>query len=151
VYTAIGLLGFVPEPTLVKAGFTESISRGLLVTKNLAAQLINTLTTKRIKEEVGGPLMIAKITASSVARGIQPLMMLLGGLSLSLAFINLIPIPVVDGGHLVILGIEAIRRKRLTREQMQVVTLIGMAIIGVIFVTVIWSDLFKISQGLVPQ
>ncbi|MHB9038130.1 MAG: site-2 protease family protein [Armatimonadota bacterium] len=151
VYSAIGLLGFAPEQTLIKAGFAESVGRGLLITKNMALQLINTLTTKRIKEEVGGPLMIAKITQSSVARGIYPVMSLLGGLSLSLAFINMIPIPIVDGGHLVILAVEAIRRKRLTREQMQVVTLIGVAILGVIFVTVIWSDLFKISQGLVPQ
>ncbi|MCE5315364.1 MAG: RIP metalloprotease RseP [Armatimonadota bacterium] len=151
VYTAIGLLGFMPEQTLVKTGFVDSIKKGLLITKGMAEQLIDTLTSSRIKEEVGGPLMIAKVTASSVARGIYPVMSLLGGLSLSLAFINLIPIPVVDGGHLVILAVEAIRCKRLTREQMQVITLIGMAILGVIFVTVIWSDLFKISQGLVPQ
>ncbi|MCL5104608.1 MAG: site-2 protease family protein [Armatimonadetes bacterium] len=152
VFTARGLLGFQPEQTLVKAGFVESVGKGLLITKNIAAVLIQTLTTKRIKDEVGGPVMIAKMTSSAVARGSYWVLQMLGGLSMSLAFINLIPIPaILDGGHLILLFVEGIRRKRWTIEQMRVFQMIGFAILVVLVVTVLWSDIFKISRGLVPQ
>ncbi|MEN6357020.1 MAG: RIP metalloprotease RseP [Armatimonadota bacterium] len=150
-FMAIGLLGFVPEQTLKKAGFIESATNGLILTKDIVVEIVQSLTSKKIAENIGGPVLIAKITQSSVARGPYSLVQLLGMLSMSLAVINLVPIPVVDGGHLAILAVEAVRRKRLTREQMQTVTMIGLFIIAAIFVTVIWSDLSKISQGLVPQ
>ncbi|MCE5199250.1 MAG: RIP metalloprotease RseP [Armatimonadota bacterium] len=151
VYSAVGLLGFMPEQTLIKTGFSDSVSKGLLITKNLAGQLISTLTSSRIKEEIGGPIMIAKMTGSAVARGSYSVVTMLGALSLSLAFINLIPIPIVDGGQLALLLVEKIRRKRFTSEQMQVINLVGFAILALVFITVMWSDLFKLSQGLVPQ
>lgn len=150
-YMAIGLLGFMPEQILKKAGLVESTKQGLILTKEIVVQIVQSLFSKKIAENIGGPVLIAKITQSSVARGPYSLVQLLGMLSMSLAIINLIPIPVVDGGHLAILAVEAVRRKRLTREQMQVVTMIGLFIIAVVFVTVIWSDLLKINQGLVPQ
>jgi len=74
-----------------------------------------------------------------------------GMLSLSLAFINLIPIPVLDGGFIVILIIEAIRRKRLSPQQAQAVTLAGFTTIVVLAVLILYLDIFRISQGLVPQ
>ncbi len=150
-FMSLGLLGFMPEQTLKKAGLVKSVKEGLILTKDVVVELIASFKSKNISENIGGPILIAKITQSTVARGPYSLVRLLGLLSMSLAFINLIPIPVVDGGHLAILGIEAIRKKRLTREQMQIVTMIGVFILGAIFITVIWSDIFKIAQGQVPQ
>lgn len=152
VYSAMGLLGFQPEPRLVKAGLGESLSRGLRITWNIVLQLVDVLTSSRIKEEVGGPIMIAKMTQSAVMRGSYWVMTMLGGLSMSLAFINLVPIPgILDGGHLALLGVEAARRKRFTEDQMRAIQLVGLAMLFVIVVLVVWSDLFKITQGLVPQ
>ncbi len=151
IYYAYGVLGFAPTPALVKTGISESLSRGMRLSFGFVRQLIGTLTSPRIKEEIGGPLMIAKITHSSVARGPYEVFLLLGGLSMSLAFINLLPIPIVDGGHLVLLAVEAIRRKRLTAEQMQVFQMIGLFILAGIFILVMWSDVSKITHGLVPQ
>lgn len=151
LYTSRGLLGFIASQTLAKADLSGSIKKGLIGTKDLAELLWKTLTTKRIKEDIGGPLMIAAVTHTSVAQGPHQLVLQLGALSLSLAFLNLIPLPIVDGGHLLILGIEAIRRKRLTREQMAVWQFAGLAILLLIFVSVMWSDLYKIINGLVPQ
>lgn len=151
VYDKMGLLGFQPLPSLEKVGVSESFVRGLQGTLNIGAQVVQTLTSKRIKDEVGGPVMIAKVTASSVALGPYWVVVMLGSLSMSLAVINLVPLPIVDGGHLAILGVEALRRKRLTQEQMQVWTMIGITILIVIVILVLWSDVFKISRGLVPQ
>ena len=151
LYDRMGLLGFQPLPSLEKVGFGESVTRGLQGTWNIGVQVLQTLTSKRIKDEVGGPVMIARVTASSVALGPYWVVVMLGSLSMSLAIINLIPLPVVDGGHLAILAVEAIRRKRLTQEQMQAWTMVGIVILVGIVVLVLWSDIFKITQGLVPQ
>jgi regulator of sigma E protease len=151
-YNAIGLLGFLPEPALVKAGFSESITRGLTETWQRAVYLVGTLTSSRIKQDVGGPVMIAKVTASSVALGPYWVLTTLAGLSLSLAFINLVPIPaVLDGGHLIMIAVEAVRRKRFTREQMQLAQLVGLAMLAVLIVTVVVADITRLVGGLVPQ
>lgn len=150
-YDAIGLLGFLPEPTLVRAGIGESIARGLSDTGRRALFLIRVLTSEDIKESVGGPLMIASVTRSAVALGPYWILSTLAGLSLSLAFINLVPIPILDGGHLLIIAVEAIRRKRLTKEQMQAVQAIGLAMIALLFVVVMLADIAKFAGGKVPQ
>jgi len=150
-YDAIGLLGFLPEPTLVRAGIGESVARGLSDTGQKALLLIRVLTSKEIKESVGGPLMIASVTKSAVALGPYWILSTLAGLSLSLAFINLIPIPILDGGHLMIIAVEAVRRKRITKEQMQVVQAIGLAMIALLFVFVMLADIAKFAGGKVPQ
>ncbi len=148
---AIGLLGFMPAPTLEKAGSGESIARGLKEFGQRAAYLLRVLTSKRIAQDVGGPVMIAKVTASSVRLGAYYVVDMAAMLSLSLAFINLIPIPVLDGGLLVMLLVEAIRRKRLSPEQVQAFTLAGFMTIVVLIVLIIYLDVFRIAQGLVPQ
>ena len=150
-YDAIGLLGFLPAPTLVKAGFGESVGRGLHEFGERTSYLLRVLTSKQIATDVGGPVMIAKATASSVALGPYYVVDMAGMLSLSLAFINLVPIPILDGGLIVILIIEAIRRKRLTPQQAQAVALAGFAVVLLLAVVIVYLDIFRITGGLVPQ
>ncbi len=150
-YDAVGLLGFLPAPTLEKVGFAESLDRGVKEFLQRAVYLLGILTSKRIAKDVGGPVMIAKATAWSVALGPYYVVDMVGMLSLSLAFINLIPIPILDGGHVVILIIEAIRRKRLSPQQAQAVTLAGLTTIILLAVLILYLDIFRIMQGLVPQ
>lgn len=152
VYSTMGLLGFLPAPELVKVGFTESIKEGFAIVGRMVGMLVKTLTTSRIKEDVGGPIMIAKVTQSSVALGPYWVLLELGSLSLGLAVVNLIPIPaVLDGGHLILLGIEAIRKKRWTKNQMAVMQMIGFAIVAVLIVLIFVSDITKIVSGQIPQ
>ncbi|MFQ3548125.1 MAG: RIP metalloprotease RseP [Armatimonadota bacterium] len=151
VFVAYGLLGFQPQPKLVKTGFVESIKQAISSTIRLAGMIVEVLTSKKIKEEVGGPIMIAKITSSAVAIGPYYVFLTMGGLSLSLAFINLLPIPIVDGGHLVLIGLEAIRKKKLTQRQMQIWQTTGFFILAIILFLVISSDISKLIGGNIPQ
>jgi len=151
-YTAIGLLGFQPAPKLVKTGFSKSIQQGFTIVGKMVELLAKTLTSKRIGSEVGGPIMIAKVTQQSVALGPYWVLIELGSLSLSLAVINLIPIPAVfDGGHLILLGIESIRKKRWTRSQMAMMQVAGLALVAALFIMIFVSDITKIVSGQVPQ
>lgn len=151
-YTAVGLLGFTPAPKLVKTGFSQSIKQGFVIIGRMVQLLTETLTTKKIKTDIGGPVMIARVTESSVALGPYWVFIELGSLSLSLAIVNLIPIPaILDGGHLILLALEAIRKKRLSRSQMAAMQMVGIAFIGILFVIIFVSDIQKIIGGQVPQ
>lgn len=151
-YTAIGLLGFMPAPKLEKADFATSIKQGLGIIGRMIQLLAETLTSKKIKTDVGGPIMIAKVTESSLALGPYWVLVELGSLSLSLAIINLVPIPaILDGGHLILLAIEAVRRKRWTRSQMAAMQVAGITLIGILFILIFVSDIMKIVTGQVPQ
>jgi len=152
VYSSKGIFGFTPAPVLEKVGFVESVTTGLSQTGRMLMMVIQALSPSRISENVGGPLMIAKQTSSMVALGTDWVIRMAGMLSMSLAVINLVPIPaVLDGGHIILIAIEGIRRKRFTPAQMAVLQTIGLALIGMLIIAVLWSDVFKLSQGLVPQ
>jgi regulator of sigma E protease len=151
-HDAIGLLGFTPAPRLVKTSLGESIKRGLQAPLGILMAFVQVFSSKRgLSEGVGGPILIAKMTASSVALGPYYYIGLIGSLSMSLAFINLMPIPVLDGGHLLVLAIERIRRKRLTPQQMATFQMIGLTIIISLIITIFYSDILKIVEGKVPQ
>lgn len=96
-------------------------------------------------------MLIAQQTSMMVALGPYYVVQMAGMLSLSLAFINLLPIPVLDGGHLAILSIEAIRRKRLTPQQMQAAQMVGLVIIVTLVMVVLWNDIWKLTHGMVPR
>jgi regulator of sigma E protease len=96
--------------------------------------------TKKLAESVGGPVAIFKETKQATELGGAAPMLLFGQLSLSLGFFNLIPIPILDGGHMSLILLEVIRRKKLTAMQTQRVLLTGLAVILVLFVTVLAKD-----------
>lgn len=150
-FDALGLLGFMPAPSLEKAGFGESVVRGFREFGERTVYLLRVLTSKRVAQDVGGPVMIAKVTASSVRLGVYYVVDMAAMLSLSLAVINLVPIPVLDGGHLLILLIEAVRRKRLSPQHVQAIMLAGFTTIVILIILVVYLDVFRIVQGLVPQ
>lgn len=151
VYEAIGLLGFTPQFAFVKKGPTESIMTGWERTIGLVQMIFSSLAPSRIGKNVGGPLLIAKQTSMTVSLGPYYVVQMGGMLSMSLAVINLFPIPLFDGGHLALLAVEAVRKRRLTQNQMQRVQMIGLVIIGLLIVTIFFSDIHKILGGQVPQ
>ncbi|NLN78151.1 MAG: RIP metalloprotease RseP [Armatimonadetes bacterium] len=152
IYRTTGLLGFLPAPSLIKVGFTESVKEGFIIVGRMVELLMKTLTSSRIKEDIGGPVLIAKVTQSSVALGPYWVLLELGSLSLGLAVINLVPIPaVLDGGHLLLLGIEAVRRKRWSRNQMAMMQMVGFSMVAALIVLIFVSDITKIVTGQIPQ
>ena len=95
------------------------------------------------KEAVGGPVAIAKaVNQATKSGGGEATISLLAQLSLSLGIFNLLPIPILDGGHLALMFLEAVRRRKLTAEQTQRVFATGFAILGLFFVYVMFKDIF---------
>lgn len=100
--------------------------------------------------ELHGPIGIAKVAQQFASQGISPLLLFLGFLSVNLAVLNFLPIPVLDGGHMVFLCWEAVTRKRPSEKVLIAATYCGMAfVLGLMFL-VIYLDIF-VHTGLVPK
>lgn len=97
----------------------------------------------KTKDAVGGPVGIARTFHDMAGTGVQTRIELLASLSLSLFIFNLFPIPILDGGHLMIYTIEAIRRRKLSPVTMQRAYMGGMAIMGTLFIAMLWNDIAK--------
>ncbi|MFC4260553.1 RIP metalloprotease RseP [Marinobacter lacisalsi] len=93
---------------------------------------------------LSGPITIARVAEASVSSGFEDFVRFLAYLSVSLGILNLLPIPVLDGGHIVYYAIEAVRRRPLS-EQVQALGLrIGMAMILTLMVFALYNDLMRL-------
>lgn len=94
-----------------------------------------------IKEGLAGPAMIMRLTADAAEQGAETFFKLMAMLSVSLGLINLLPIPVLDGGQILFLAIEGIRRKPVSMRLRMIATYIGLAFIVVLMVVVLRNDI----------
>ena len=97
------------------------------------------------REAIGGPIIIAKMASESAKMGWASLLAFTAFISLNLGFFNLLPFPVLDGGHLVFLGIEGIRRKPISVKTKLAVQKVGMAFLLALMVFVIYNDIRRLS------
>ncbi|MDD5584149.1 MAG: RIP metalloprotease RseP [Candidatus Omnitrophica bacterium] len=95
------------------------------------------------KEAMVGPLGIWQFTSEAVRVGIVAVLLLMASLSVSLAIVNLFPLPVLDGGHLFLSMWEKIRRKPLSERVEDVLTKAGIGVIGLLFLFVFYNDIIK--------
>lgn len=94
--------------------------------------------------ELGGPILIAQLAGQQLEAGWVHLVFFMGLLSVNLGILNLLPIPVLDGGHLVFLTLEALRRKPLSERVQIVAQQVGMVILGSLMLFVFYNDLVRI-------
>ena len=142
----VGLIGFSPRTMMVWKHYTPAgaIVRGTDIIKNqVFGTLIILSHPKLAKENVGGPVRIVGIIHENSKEGPWRVMLTGAILSISLGIMNLLPIPVLDGGHLMLLAVEAIRRRRLTVREIYTAQLVGLSIIGLLFVLVMYNDIMS--------
>jgi regulator of sigma E protease len=93
---------------------------------------------------LGGPIMIGKIAGDSLSRGLIAFLTTMGILSIGLGVLNILPVPVLDGGHLLLLGIEMIRGKPLSLRQMEIVQGVGLVFILGLMGVVLKNDFARL-------
>jgi len=147
---SVGLLGINASDEIVKLrhGFFASFLLGLNKTWGLT-----TLTYKAIwrmitgqlsmRESVTGPLGIFYITSQAASLGIIAVLHLIAVLSVSLAIFNLLPLPILDGGHILFLGIEKIRKRTLGIKTERIITQIGLTVIVSLAILVTYNDILR--------
>jgi regulator of sigma E protease len=99
------------------------------------------ITGSRGTEDLGGPLGIGKIAGDAAALGFASLVSFMAILSVNLALINLFPIPMLDGGHLMFYAAEAIRGRPLPPKAQEIGFRAGFALLIGLFVFATWNDL----------
>lgn len=97
--------------------------------------------------ELGGPILIAQIAGKQLEAGWLNLLNFMGLLSVNLGILNLFPIPVLDGGHLVFYTFEAIRRKPLAQKTQEIMQQVGLVLLGTLMLFIFYNDLVRIFKG----
>jgi regulator of sigma E protease len=95
-------------------------------------------------KNIGGPLTIAKISGEAAAQGPANVIFLIALLSINLGVLNLLPIPILDGGHLLFFLIEGILRKPLGERQRELAQQVGLVLLVGVMIFAFWNDLERI-------
>ena len=137
----IGVIG-VARP--LKTGFLDKITGGFKETVNSSMQIfkaLGSLLTGFSLNKLGGPVMMFKLSEEASQQGIQTVILLMAMLSVNLGIINLLPIPALDGGKIVLNIFEGVRGKPLSQEKEGILTLIGFGLLMLLMVLVTWNDI----------
>lgn len=144
----IGIIGISPQffyekPTLIKSslvGLDRTISSFNLIISSIGMLFSGSASVS----DLGGPIMIAQLAGQTAEAGLVPFFTFMALLSVNLAFLNILPIPGLDGGHIFIHLIEGIIRRPLAINTRMVIQQIGMAFLLVLMFTVIFSDITRL-------
>lgn len=133
---------------MVRYGFFDAVKIGTLENIKLAELTLDVLkrlvTLKLSYKVLGGPIIIAKTSAVAAAGGISAFLYFLCFLSLQLGILNFLPIPVLDGGHIMFLGIEAVMRRPLSERVRSVADQAGFVLLIALMILVTYNDLNNI-------
>ena len=108
--------------------------------RSVAAGYVMLFTGRVGLDQLGGPVMLATIAGEAARSGIEVFVGTMALLSVNLALLNLLPVPVLDGGHLLLFTIEAVRRKRLSVEARLRATKVGLFFVGGLMVVALFND-----------
>ncbi|MFA7074411.1 MAG: M50 family metallopeptidase [Endomicrobiaceae bacterium] len=148
--TGTGMLGIQPMINIERVSVLESFPLGI---KTAVFQSTFTLVylwdriVKWEKPELAGPIGVIQVMAKSAKSGMESYVKLLAVISVALGLFNLLPIPLVDGGMILLFLAEGIIRKRIKLKVIQVYNTVGLSIILVIFLFATYSDLIRLGIG----
>jgi regulator of sigma E protease len=144
----VGQIGVAPMLPIRHPGAAGAVAYGAHQTwywASFTAEFVGQLVTGRASpRDLGGPILIGKLSGEMARRGAHALLGFMAFLSIQLAIFNLLPIPVLDGGHMLFLGIEAARGRALTLEQRIRLSQLGLVVLVAFFVWVMANDLLRL-------
>ena len=117
----------------------ETVSLSQLILKSVGQIIVGT----RSADEMGGPILIAQISAQVAEYGTIAILEFMVMLSINLGLINLVPLPMLDGGHLLFYAIEAVRGRPLGERAQEYGFRIGFALVLSLMLFVTWNDLLR--------
>lgn len=152
-YPDYGFAGLDLEPTagdqpLVVPGALEipglALGRCVSTTRQILATIAGIFRGSVDKSNLGGPILIAQVAHRETRSGAGPFLWLLAVLSINLMFLNILPIPLLDGGQLALLGVEAVTRKPPSEAIVGISQMVGLVLILGLFVMVTFNDIVRI-------
>lgn len=143
-----GIIGVMPKIENYQPGIIEGIGLALKQTYTVAGSMVTGIAqmiTGKASAELAGPIGVAQMAGEVAQLGIVPLLQFAAFLSINLGLINLLPVPVLDGGHLVTLAIEGVRGKSLSRNKMQFIQMVGFALLMILLIITTFKDIARLK------
>jgi regulator of sigma E protease len=148
----LGLLGIqrsaAPDDWTLKrhdpvTAFTMALKETWFVISRSLGYLYDVVTGREAADQLGGPIRIAQVSGQVATAGFIALLNLAAIISVSIGLLNLFPIPMLDGGHLLYYSIEAIRGRPLSETTQEIGFRIGLALILMLMIFATWNDLIQ--------
>ena len=151
----VGRLGIgASDPVVERVGLLRApvvaIERTGQIVRTMVETLGQIVTGGRSVKELGGPLKIAQVSGQAATLGLESFIFFAALISINLGFINLLPIPMLDGGHLLFYGIEAVQRRPVSAQAQEWAYRSGLAVLMAMMLLVTFNDLssFGLWQSL---
>jgi len=133
---------FKPGPLeAVRMSIAQNVKSSGLIFRTLAGLFTGATSVRQLQ----GPVGIAQLSGESAREGFIALLSLMAMLSINLGILNLMPVPVLDGGHILIMALEGIARRDFSMQVKEKMLLAGFVVLMMLMVTVIYNDLTRIS------
>ncbi|MCK4261739.1 RIP metalloprotease RseP [bacterium] len=136
-------------------GLVQSFGKSLIQSKEdicMLFKFLKLLICRQISpKNIAGPIGIIHISGQVAQAGFIPLLLLIALININFGIINLFPIPIVDGGHIVLFSIEAIRRKPLSEKKLVVIQKIGIAFLITMLVLISYNDILRLAGELLGR
>lgn len=145
----VGLLGVATDPTAgnfrrVELNPVEAVAEGVGASWYIVSRTVGYITNifrgREKPDQLGGPIRVAKMSGQMATLGPDALLQLAAVLSVSIGFLNLLPIPILDGGHLMFYAIEIIRGKPVGERSLEIAYRIGLSLILMLMIFATWND-----------
>ncbi|MCK6593735.1 MAG: RIP metalloprotease RseP [Bacteriovoracaceae bacterium] len=146
------LIGVYSHVELTKPNFVQTESKGIVgstiiglertwdsVKKTLDG-FVKLITNQASFKQIGGPLTIGKVAHDSLTTSLSYFFQLMALISVNLGVVNLFPIPVLDGGHIMFIGLEIINRGPLSRRKMEIAQQVGLSILLMLMIGALFND-----------
>jgi regulator of sigma E protease len=125
--------------------FVMALKETYFVISRSLGYLYDVVTGRESADQLGGPIRIAQVSGQVAAAGFVALLNLAAIISVSIGLINLFPIPMLDGGHLLFYGIEALRGRPLSEGIQEIGFRIGLAFVLMLMIFATWNDLIHLK------
>jgi len=149
----VGLIGIKPSGnTVIKKenasdAFADSVARTGEISVLTLVSIVKLIQRVIPMDTIGGPILIVQMAGEQASKGLLNFFIFMAIININLGVLNLLPIPILDGGHILFLGIEAIRRKPLSEKVIALSQKIGLAIILTLMAFVIYNDFMRLITG----
>ncbi len=148
------VIGVMPrgDSEIERLGPISAAGRAVIETGSMTVMLVSGIAdlvrgTTPLREALGGPIMIAQLAGQQAHQGFANVALFTVMLSIELAIINLLPVPMLDGGHLAFFVVEAIRGKPVPMKHREMAQRVGLVMLVALMAFVIFNDIARIVQG----
>jgi regulator of sigma E protease len=148
------IIGVMPrgDKIIQRYGPLEAVERGVTQTVDMAGTLVIGIWqivdgSTPVRQALGGPIMIAHMAGEEAHEGLSAVLTFMVMLSLELGILNLLPVPLLDGGHLLFFAFEAVRGKPLQLRTREMALQVGLLLLVALMAFVIFNDISHIVQG----